>query len=107
MENQNYQTTEGTYTPSTSYPSSQNLAPAMTVKQWLITYLIMLIPFVGLIFLFIWAFGSKSENPSKIAWAKASLIWMAIVLVLYIVLFIAFGAMIMSMGGFENGSSYL
>ncbi|HXL01056.1 MAG TPA: hypothetical protein PLE90_06615 [Dysgonamonadaceae bacterium] len=51
----------------------------------------MLIPIVNIVMLFIWAFD-KNINPNKSNWAKASLIWSAIVIVLYILLIAAFGA---------------
>ncbi len=50
-------------------------------SEWVITILIMIIPLVNLIMLFIWAFGGET-NPTKANWAKASLIWAAIGLVL-------------------------
>lgn len=75
-----------------SASSSENLdnanAPIMSVKEWLITYLIMIIPVVNIVFLFIWAFGNNGENPNKVSWAKASLIWTAIVVGLYVVVFL-------------------
>lgn len=55
----------------------------VSVGDWLITYLLLSIPLVNIVMLFVWAFGS-STHPSKANWAKASLIWFAIVMVLYI-----------------------
>ena len=65
------------------------------VGEWMLTYLLAVIPIVGLVMLFVWAFGGNA-NPSKANWAKASLLWGAIVLVLYIVIIIAFGAAFLS-----------
>lgn len=65
---------------SQSYQSNN-----VSVGNWIVTYLIMAIPVVGLVMLFVWAFGNNSE-PSKSNWAKASLIWMLIGVVLAIVL---------------------
>jgi hypothetical protein len=56
----------------------------ISVGEWLITYLLLSIPLVNIVMLFVWAFGS-STHPSKANWAKASLIWVAIATVLYIV----------------------
>jgi hypothetical protein len=56
----------------------------VSVGEWLITYLLLSIPLVNIVMLFVWAFGS-STHPSKANWAKASLIWVAIATVLYIV----------------------
>jgi hypothetical protein len=64
--------------------------PVITVGEWFITILITAIPLVGLIMLFVWAF-STGTNPAKGNWAKAMLIWAAIVVVLYIILFATLG----------------
>ncbi|RKN84821.1 hypothetical protein D7M11_11610 [Paenibacillus ginsengarvi] len=53
----------------------------------MITILLMIIPVVNIILLCIWAFGG-STNPSKANYAKATLIWMAIGIVLYVVVFV-------------------
>lgn len=49
--------------------------------EWMLNYLIMVIPFVNIIMLCVWGFGS-SAKPSVRNWARASLIWMGIGLVL-------------------------
>ena len=54
----------------------------ITVDQWFYTFLISAIPVIGLIMLFVWAFG-KDTNPNKANWAKASLLIAGIVIVLY------------------------
>lgn len=56
------------------------------VGDWMISILIMSIPLVGLIMLFVWAFG-KGENENKKNWAKANLIWFAIMTVIMIIIF--------------------
>lgn len=77
---------------------NQQNAPVMSVKDWLITYLITIIPLVGFVMLFVWAFSS-GQNPNKSNWAKASLIFFAIVTVLYIILFaLILGPMMSKMG---------
>lgn len=63
----------------------------VSVGNWMLTYLIMCIPFVNFIMLFVWAFGGGSPV-SKENWAKASLIWMLIAVVFYAVMFMVFGA---------------
>lgn len=66
---------------------------AMSVGDWIITMIVTAIPFVGFIMLFVWAFGSES-NLSKQNWAKAALIFYAILIVLYFLFFAAIiGAM--------------
>jgi branched-subunit amino acid transport protein AzlD len=67
----------------------------MSVKDWLITLLIMAIPIVGFIMLFVYAF-SDSENLNKKNWAKAQLIVLAIVMGLFLLFFILFGALFAS-----------
>ena len=76
-------------------------APAMSVKDWIITMLITMIPLVGFVMLFVWGF-SDSANPNKSNWAKASLIMVLILTGLYVVFgVLIFGAM-MSSGGFDS-----
>ena len=62
-------------------------APVMSVKNWMLTMLLLAIPLVNIIMLFVWAFG-RASNPNKANYAKASLLWSAIFIVLYIVIFI-------------------
>lgn len=62
----------------------------VSVGNWMITYLIMCIPFVNMIMLFVWSFGGGSPI-SKENWAKASLLWMLIALIFYTVLFLTVG----------------
>jgi hypothetical protein len=47
----------------------------MSVGEWLISMLIMIIPIVNIVMLFIWGFGSPDPRRN---YARASLIWMAI-----------------------------
>ncbi|MBW6460842.1 MAG: hypothetical protein K0B08_09730 [Bacteroidales bacterium] len=64
--------------------------PILTTGDWFITLLITAIPLIGLIMLFVWAF-SGSVNPNKANWAKASLIWVAIGILLSIIFFAIIG----------------
>lgn len=63
----------------------------MSVKDWLITLLIMAIPLVGFIMLFVYAFGDN-ENVNKQNWAKAQLIFIAVIVGLAVVFLSIFGA---------------
>lgn len=72
--------------------------PFTSVGDWMLTIFLMCIPCVGLILLFVWAFGSNTEK-SKSNWAKAQLIWMAIGIVLTIILYAIFGAAILASMG--------
>lgn len=57
----------------------------LTVGNWLLNFLIALIPLVGLIFTIIWA--NDNKNKIRKNWAIASLIWTGIMLVLFMVLY--------------------
>ncbi len=70
----------------------------VSVGEWVLTLLIMVIPLVNLIMLFVWAFGGGT-NPSKANWAKASLIWMVIGIVLAVVFWGAIAGLIAARGG--------
>lgn len=78
----------------------------LTIGDWMITILITAIPLVGFIMLFVWAFGGGT-HPSKKTWAQASLIWVAIGIVLMIlfwgIIFTMFAGM---MGGMSDTYSY-
>ena len=62
----------------------------VTIGNWMLTYLLMCIPLVNFILLIVWAFGNNTPI-SKANWAKASLIWMVIGIVFYVVLFVVLG----------------
>ncbi|TXK74397.1 hypothetical protein FU659_29630 [Paenibacillus sp. N3.4] len=55
----------------------------------MITILLLAIPIVNIIMLFVWAFGGET-NPSKANYAKASLIWAAIGIVIYLIIVVLF-----------------
>lgn len=71
------------YNPSNNYPPTPT--EHMTVKDWIITMIIMSIPLVNLVMVFVWAF-SKTTNPSKSNYFKATLIFIAVILVFYFVI---------------------
>lgn len=82
--------------PAYQQPAYQpELEEPMSMGEWLITYLIQLIPCAGLIMMFVWAF-SKSEKKSKSNYFKATLIWYAIWSVISIFLWIFIGAAIVA-----------
>jgi heme/copper-type cytochrome/quinol oxidase subunit 2 len=58
--------------------------------DWFVTILVAGIPLVGIIMLFIWAFGS-SANPSKANWAKAMLLWTLVGIVIAVIIFAIVG----------------
>jgi hypothetical protein len=71
----------------------------MSVKDWLITLIITAIPIVGFVMLFVWAFGSGTPV-NKANWAKAALLMMAILIVVYFI----FGAALL--GGILAAGNY-
>lgn len=73
----------------------------VSIGDWIITMIIMAIPLVNIIMLFVWAFGSNTAE-SKANWAKASLIFA----VLGIIISIIFGgAIIAAIAGMANMGS--
>lgn len=64
-------------------------APVVSVKEWLLTNLILMIPLVNIVMTLVWAFGSNT-NPNKANYFKATLILFAIVMVIYLVLAVVF-----------------
>ncbi|MCD8478957.1 MAG: hypothetical protein LRZ88_01185 [Candidatus Cloacimonetes bacterium] len=67
------------------FTNQGQLAPVMTVGNWIVTMLLLIIPIVNIILLIVWA-ASSGENPNKKNWAIAQLIFMAIGVVLWLVL---------------------
>jgi len=63
----------------------------MKVGDWAITWLLQLIPFVNIVLVFMWAFGSD-VNPSKKAYFQWQLIVTAIGIVLSILFAVFFSA---------------
>lgn len=55
----------------------------VSVSDWFVTVLIASIPIIGLIMLFVWAFGGGS-NENKENWAKANLLWYAVALAIFL-----------------------
>ncbi|NOU93331.1 hypothetical protein GC093_08885 [Paenibacillus sp. LMG 31456] len=74
-------------------------APVMTVKDWILTFIVSAIPVVNIIMLFIWAFGD-SANPNKKNYSKASLLLAAIFIVIYALFFILFVVILGAASGF-------
>ncbi|MDR1518471.1 MAG: hypothetical protein LBS52_10395 [Dysgonamonadaceae bacterium] len=74
--------------PTPAFAENNGLVPEpMSVKDWVKTMLICIIPIVNIIMLFVWAFGD-STNKTRSNWAKAQLVLMAIGIVLYIIILV-------------------
>lgn len=67
----------------------QNTSKAMTVKDWVITVLLTSIPLVGIILLFVWAFGDDG-NQTRSNWAKGNLLAAAILIALWLLFILPF-----------------
>ncbi len=74
--------------------TGQQYEPVKT-GDWFLTILISAIPLVGLIMLFVWGFGSGT-NQNKANWAKATLLWYLVGIVLFVIFLVVFGALIFS-----------
>lgn len=70
-----------------TYQGSGEMEEPMSVKEWLIVDLLMLIPCVNLILVFVWAFSS-GEKKSKSNFFKANLIFAGCFLAFYVLLII-------------------
>lgn len=68
----------------------------VSLGNWLLTMLLMIIPIVNIVMLFVWAFGGNTAK-SKSNWAKAQLIWMLITIVLSIIFSITIGATLVAL----------
>lgn len=66
---------------------TESSSQPMSVGDWMLTIFLTAIPIVGIVMLFVWAFGDGT-NTSKQNWAKATLIWFGIFIVLYILFFV-------------------
>lgn len=98
MINVDHNNQPGFQQPTYAPQYQQQAASIVSTKEWLVTLLLLIIPLVNIIMLFVWAFGSGS-NPSKANYAKATLIFAAIGLVLYILFgVIIFGSILGSLG---------
>ena len=82
-------------------PPQQAAPPAteepMTLGDWMVTILISSLPIVNIIMLFVWAFGGQAKI-NKSNWAKASLLWVAIWVVIHILMMTLFFAVAINSG---------
>lgn len=80
---------QSSYTSSYPQPVTpqryDGLEEPVTKGEWALCYLLIMIPCVGIIMMFVWAF-SKTEKKSKSNFFKVQLIFMGIIFVLYFLL---------------------
>jgi hypothetical protein len=70
-----------------NFNNQSPLTKPMTFGDWIKTLLLQLIPVVNIILLFIWAFGNN-VNINKKNFSRAYLLFMAIGIVIYIIIFV-------------------
>lgn len=76
----------------------QENKPAVSIGEWIVTFIILIIPLVNIIMLFVWGFGG-STNPSKANYCKAMLIMAVIGIVLSVLLSLVFGLSFLRLWG--------
>lgn len=76
----------------------------MSMGDWLVTMLLMIIPCVNIVLLFVWAFGDKNGNINRRNWSRANLIIMGIVLAIYLIVIVI--AVIAGISAFSHGYGY-
>lgn len=81
MENQNQPQNQNPVQQPVQHPVQQPIHKNVSTGDWFATLFIAALPLIGLILLFVWAFGN-STSPCKANWAKATLLWYLVFLVL-------------------------
>jgi len=64
----------------------------MSVGDWVLTIFLTSLPLIGVILLFVWAFGDN-QRVDRANWSKATLIWFAIGLVFGFIFLVFFGGL--------------
>lgn len=100
--NQNYQ--QPYNQPYQQYQPYGDLEEPVTVGDWMLTMLLLMIPCVNIIMICVWAFGGGAKK-SKSNYFKAVLIWVAISILLSTLTTVIFGATIVSI--FESIANML
>lgn len=94
--------------PTTTVYNTYNTAPVqkhMTTGQWVLTTFLSGLGIIGLILLFVWAFGDN-EYPDKKTYARAMLIWQLVAVILVILYIIIIAVIGVSFGAMMNESYY-
>ena len=87
-----YQDNQYDYSQQYSQNRNEQLDNApMDLKDWILTLIVLLIPCVGIVMYFVWAFGNNG-NINRRNFCRAQLIIFAALLGIYLVLFVLFGA---------------
>lgn len=75
---------------------NQPVDKPVSIGDWVLTIFLLCIPLVGLILLFVWAFGSNTPK-SKSNFAKAQLIWILIDIIIVVFLYFVLGVSFFTM----------
>ena len=86
------------------YGYNDNTEVTVSVKEWLITFLILCIPTVNIIMMIVWAFGGGA-SPTKANLFKASLI-MTVIFTVITVIFVLICILVPSMIGIAEMGNY-
>jgi hypothetical protein len=81
-----------------NFTYGQPSAPIMSVGQWIVTMILMVIPIVNIVLLIVWGFGN-GDNPNRKNWAIAQLIVMAVGVVIWILMFSTIVGMMSAFAG--------
>lgn len=74
-----------------NFMTPQNQPAEIKPLKWTLYMFVASIPLVGIIMMFVWAFGND-DNQTRSNWAKGALIYAAILLVIYFLFALIFGA---------------
>lgn len=75
------------YSADNASYNTAGLEEPVSLGEWIVSMLLMLVPCANIILMFVWAF-SKTEKKSKSNYFKATLIFSGIILALYIIMMI-------------------
>jgi len=96
--NDPYNNQQDQYQQQPQYPQPGGTQwPHMTLGNWVVTMLLLLIPIANIVLMFVWAFGSNT-NPSKKTYFQATLIFAAIGIIISILSWSALLALFASLG---------
>lgn len=76
--------------PVNSRPVNTNLEEPVSMSEWAISLLILMIPCVNIVMMFVWAF-SGTEKKSKSNFFKVQLIFAGVILAIYLLIIAIFG----------------
>ncbi len=101
----NGQQNAGEYQYHTPYRMPMETVDKLSILDYIIMLIVFQIPFIGLIFMFVWGFG-RSYGPNRKNFARAYLIIYVIMYVIAIILAVALAGFFSSVGsGIVSGSS--